>query len=105
MTGVGVLLRAYLRRDRWMLAWWTVGGAILYWSQAISVEGLYRTQAEFDRAAQAMESNAALIAIAATSANAQPASACQRRRLLQSVSRSVITPTRGWGRARRAVAA
>ena len=64
MTGVGVLLRAYLRRDRWMLAWWTVGGAILYWSQAISVEGLYRTQAEFDRAAQAMESNAALIAMA-----------------------------------------
>src|SRR5688500_12913950 len=47
-----------------MLAWWTLGGAILYWSQAISVEGLYRTQAEFDRAALAMESNAARIALA-----------------------------------------
>ena len=53
MTGVGVLLRAYLRRDRWMLLWWTLGGAVLYWSQAISVEGLYPTQAEFDRAARA----------------------------------------------------
>ena len=47
-----------------MLAWWSLGGAVLYWSQAISVEGLYRTQAEFDRAAPPMESNAALIAMA-----------------------------------------
>jgi len=63
-TGAGVLVRAYLRRDRWMLVWWSVGGAVLYWSQAISVEGLYATQAEFDRAARAMEGNAALIAMA-----------------------------------------
>ena len=64
MTGAGVLLRAYLRRDRWMLLWWIIGGTVLYWSQAISVEGLYATQAEFDRAAVAMESNPALIAMA-----------------------------------------
>ena len=64
MTGTGVLLRAFLRRDRWLLVWWSVGGMILYWSQAVSVEGLYATQAEFDRAAVAMESNAAFIAMA-----------------------------------------
>ena len=63
-AGAGVLLRAYLRRDRWLLLWWTVGGATLYWSQAISVEGLYATQAEFDRAAAVMERNPALIAMA-----------------------------------------
>ena len=62
-TGAGVLLRAYLRRDRWLLFWWSTGGAVLYWSQAISVEGLYQTQAEFDRAAAAMESNPALVAM------------------------------------------
>ena len=64
MTGVGVLLRSHLRRDRWMLAWWTLGGAVLYWSQAISVEGLYTTQAEFERAATAMAANPALVAMA-----------------------------------------
>lgn len=64
MTGVGVLLRAFLRRDRWMLTWWTLGTVLLYYSQAVSVAGLYATQAEFDRAAAAMEGNAALIAMA-----------------------------------------
>ena len=65
VTGAGVLLRTFLRRDRWMLALVERSAVtILYWSQAISVEGLYRTQAEFDRAALAMESNAALIAMA-----------------------------------------
>ncbi|WP_432478483.1 ABC transporter permease [Nocardioides sp. GXQ0305] len=63
-VGAGVLLRAYLRRDRWMLFWWTIGGAVLYWSQAVSVEGLYTSQAEFDRAAAAMGSNPALVAMA-----------------------------------------
>ncbi len=64
MTGVGTLLWSYLRRDRWLLLWWTLGITILYWSQAISVQGLYATQTEFDRAAAAMEGNAALIAMA-----------------------------------------
>ncbi len=64
MTGTWLLLRHFLRRDRWMLLAWSVGIAVLYWSQAISVEGLYRTQAEFDAAAAAMESNAAFIAMA-----------------------------------------
>ncbi len=64
MTGVGTLLRAYLRRDRWLLVWWTAGITVLYWSQAVSVKGLYATQAEFDRAAAAMEGNPALIAMA-----------------------------------------
>ncbi len=59
-----VLLRAFLRRDRWMILWWVVAGTLLYWSQAVSVKGLYATQAEFDRAAALMASNPALIAMA-----------------------------------------
>lgn len=64
MTGTGILLRTFLRRDRWMLLWWSLGGALLYWSQAVSVDGLYATQAEFDRAAASMEGNATFIAMA-----------------------------------------
>ncbi|MCW2772908.1 MAG: putative transporter [Nocardioides sp.] len=64
MTGTLVLLRAFLRRDRWMYLWWPVGIAILYVSQGWSVDGLYATQAEFDKAAAGMENNAALIAMA-----------------------------------------
>lgn len=64
MTGAGLLLRAYLRRDRWMISWWVLAGTVLYWSQAISVAGLYATQAEFDQAAAMMEANPALIAMA-----------------------------------------
>ena len=60
MTGTGVFLQTFLRRDRWMLLWWALGAMLLYWSQAVSVDGLYATQAEFDRAAASlMESNAA----------------------------------------------
>ena len=59
-----VFLRTFLRRDRWMLLWWSVGVTVLYWSQAVSVDGLYATQAEFDRAAASMEGNAAFIAMA-----------------------------------------
>jgi len=64
VTGVGTLLRSYLRRDRWMILWWCLGGVLLYWSQAISIEGLYVTQAEFDQAAAVMDDNAAFIAMA-----------------------------------------
>lgn len=64
MTGTWVLVRHFLRRDRWMLVWWAVGITVLYWSQAVSVEGLYATQADFDRAAAMMEGNAAFVAMA-----------------------------------------
>ncbi|CAI9414916.1 ABC transporter permease [Nocardioides sp. T2.26MG-1] len=64
MTGTLVLLRAFLRRDRWMFVWWPIGIALLYVSQGWSVDGLYQTQAEFDKAAADMEGNAALIAMA-----------------------------------------
>lgn len=53
-----------LRRDRFILPWWIAGGVLLYWSQAISVESIYPTQAEFDAAAEAMAKNAAFIAMA-----------------------------------------
>ncbi|WP_426244414.1 ABC transporter permease [Nocardioides sp. LHG3406-4] len=64
MTGLGQLVRAYLRRDRWLLVWWTLGITVLYYSQAASVKGLYATQAEFDRAAASMDDNPALVAMA-----------------------------------------
>ena len=64
MTGSAILLRSFLRRDRWMILWWSLGVTLLYWSQAVSVDGLYATQAEFDRAAASMEGNAAFIAMA-----------------------------------------
>ena len=64
MTGAGLFLRHFLRRDRWMLLWWTIGTTVLYWSQAVSVDGLYRTQAELDRAAALMSGNAAFVAMA-----------------------------------------
>jgi ABC-2 type transport system permease protein len=53
-----------LRRDRLILPWWIAGGVLLYWSQAVSVETIYPTQAEFDVAAEAMANNAAFIAMA-----------------------------------------
>lgn len=64
MTGVGSLVRAYLERDRWLVLWWCLGGVVLYWSQAVSIEGLYATQAEFAKAAAAMDDNAAFVAMA-----------------------------------------
>lgn len=64
MTGTLVFLRVFLRRDRWMYVWWPLGIALLYVSQGWSVDGLYKTQAEFDQAAAGMEGNAALIAMA-----------------------------------------
>jgi ABC-2 type transport system permease protein len=64
MTGLGQFLRLFARRDRWMVLWWVIGGTLLYYSQAVSVDDLYTTQAEFDRAAAAMEGNAAFVAMA-----------------------------------------
>ena len=64
MTGTLTFLWLFVRRDRWFYLWFGLGTALLYVSQAWSVDGLYTTQAEFDRAAAGMESNAALIAMA-----------------------------------------
>lgn len=64
MTGMGVLLRHFLRRDRWIALWFGLGLVLLYWSQAVSIDGLYTTQEAFDQAAAVMEGNAAFIAMA-----------------------------------------
>ncbi len=64
MTGTWVLLRHCLRRDRWLALWFSVGMLLLYWSQAVSIDGLYTTQEAFDEAAAAMAQNAAFIAMA-----------------------------------------
>lgn len=64
MTGTLTLLRFHLRRDRLMLTWRVLGGVLLYYSQAVSTDSLYATQAELDRAARGMESNVAFIAMA-----------------------------------------
>lgn len=63
-TGFGIHLRMFLRRDRWMFLWWALGAILLYYSQAVSVKGLYATRAEFDRAAANMEQNTAFVAMA-----------------------------------------
>jgi ABC-2 type transport system permease protein len=64
LAGTGVFVRLFVRRDRLMLFWWIAGNVLLYWSQAVSVDSLYSTQAEFDAAAASMEKNAAFIAMA-----------------------------------------
>ncbi|HEY6933610.1 MAG TPA: hypothetical protein VI452_09440 [Marmoricola sp.] len=64
LTGTGLLLRHQLRRDVWIVLAWTVGATALYVSQAVSVAGLYRNQAEFDRAAALMSHNTAFVAMA-----------------------------------------
>jgi ABC-2 type transport system permease protein len=64
MTGAVTFLRAFVRRDRWLYVWWGLGATLLYYSQAVSVKGLYTTQAEFDKAAASMEGNTAFIAMA-----------------------------------------
>ncbi|GEP38201.1 ABC transporter permease [Nocardioides psychrotolerans] len=63
-TGWTLLLRTFMRRDRWQLLWWSVGLSALFVSQAVSVDGLYTSQADFDRAAATMEGNTAFIAMA-----------------------------------------
>jgi ABC-2 type transport system permease protein len=63
MTGTGIFIRTFLRRDRWMMFWWIAAGTLLYYSQAPSVDATYTSQAEFDTAAASMERNAALIAM------------------------------------------
>jgi ABC-2 type transport system permease protein len=63
MTGTWLLLRHFVRRDRWLYLWWSLGITLLYYSQAVSVDGLYTTQAEFDRAAASMENNVAFVAM------------------------------------------
>ena len=63
MTGTGIFVRTFLRRDRWMMFWWILAGTLLYYSQAPSIDATYATQAEFDKAAASMEGNAALIAM------------------------------------------
>ncbi len=63
MTGSITLLRLYLRQDRIMLLAWILGGVLLYYSQAVSTDGLYATQADLDKAAQSIGGNAAFIAM------------------------------------------
>lgn len=63
MTGTASVLRFLLRRDRWWFLWWPLGVGVLYVSQGWSVDRLYTTQAEFDRAATTMAANPALIAM------------------------------------------
>ncbi|MGA8245428.1 MAG: polyketide antibiotic transporter [Nocardioides sp.] len=63
MTGADEFLRAYVSRDRWLYLWWGLAATALYYSQAVSVKGLYATQAELARAAVDMENNTAFVAM------------------------------------------
>ncbi|MEO6470639.1 MAG: ABC transporter permease [Aeromicrobium sp.] len=62
-AGTRTFVAFFLRRDRYSYVWWFLGGVILFWSQAVSVKGLYATQAEFDKAAASMQDNVAIIAM------------------------------------------
>lgn len=64
LAGLGILLRMQLRRDWWQVLLWAGGITLLYVGQAVSVEGLYTSQAEFDRAAASMDDDAAFVAMA-----------------------------------------
>ena len=64
MTGAATFVRAFLRRDRWHYLRWALGATLLYYSQAVSVKGLYTTRAQFEKAAASMEGNTAFIAMA-----------------------------------------
>jgi ABC-2 type transport system permease protein len=64
VTGQWILLRHFLRRDRWVALWFAVGVAVLYWAQAVSIDDLYSTQEAFDEAADAMAANTAFVAMA-----------------------------------------
>ncbi|MFE3443106.1 ABC transporter permease [Nocardia sp. NPDC059180] len=64
LTGVGTLTRFFLRRERIALPLWLIGGALVYYSQAVGVDVAYPSQADLDRVAASMEGNAAMVAMA-----------------------------------------
>jgi ABC-2 type transport system permease protein len=61
LTATAPLVRAILRRDRVRIAVWTASIAGLVVVTAASVQGLFPTQADLDKAAQAEESAAAIV--------------------------------------------
>ncbi len=63
MTGTGVFLRHFLARDWKQILLWGVFIAFLYVSQAVGVDRLYTSQAEFDQAAASMAQNTSFIAM------------------------------------------
>jgi ABC-2 type transport system permease protein len=67
LTGTWSLVRFILRRDRVRLPVWIIGITLLVLSTAASIEGLYPTQADLDKAARTANENAALIALNAPS--------------------------------------
>jgi ABC-2 type transport system permease protein len=63
VTGTLTLLRFHLRRDRWTLLAWIAGIFLLYYATVGSLDGLYPTQADLDKAAAGMGKNTAFIAM------------------------------------------
>jgi ABC-2 type transport system permease protein len=60
LTGTGALIRLILRRDRVRTPVWVFGVTFLVWVQAVSIDGLYPTQADLAEAAASFEGNPAL---------------------------------------------
>jgi ABC-2 type transport system permease protein len=63
MTGLTIFVRAFLRRDRWALLWWLVGGTAVYYAQGAQTKAQYATQAALDQAGASFEHNAGFIAM------------------------------------------
>lgn len=64
LIGTRVLARFALRRERFPLVAWIVGGTLVYWSQAVALDAAYPNQADLDALARSMSGNAAMIAMA-----------------------------------------
>jgi ABC-2 type transport system permease protein len=62
LTGTATMTRFVLRRDRVRIVVWIAAIALLVLSTAASVKGLFPTQADLDKAARAVEDNAAAVA-------------------------------------------
>lgn len=62
LTGTAALTRFILRRDRVRIAVWVASIVLLVVTTAVSVKGLYPTQADLDQAAAASEDSPAVIA-------------------------------------------
>ncbi len=63
LTGTTVLLAGALHRERWTVAWWTLGSVVLFVSQGVSVDRLYSSRAELAEAATHMAEQPALLAM------------------------------------------
>jgi ABC-2 type transport system permease protein len=62
-AGAGTLLRFMLRRERFMLPWWLLGGTLLMLIQSTQSQSIYNTAEDLARLRETLGGNAAVIAM------------------------------------------